>query len=86
MQIGGQDSFAKTPVVVSGNQTAKSRKDVKSELKMAQAMPLRGEADLLSKQHPSVLARTPYLTGSRPVNLHVKPVWPYKICNILKYK
>jgi hypothetical protein len=43
VQIGGQDSFAKAPVVVDRNQSTKTRAQVISELRMAMAMPLHGE-------------------------------------------
>lgn len=44
VQLGGQDTFAKAPAVQASSQLAKSRTQVKDELQMAQAMPLRGEA------------------------------------------
>ena len=44
VQLGGQDTFAKAPVTASSTLSAKSRIDVKSELQMALATPLRGEA------------------------------------------
>lgn len=44
LELGGQDTFAKAPAVQTSSQLAKSRTEVKNELKLAQAMPLRGEA------------------------------------------